>query len=133
HHERVGRRARHRSLVGAVLRPIVLDCPGEHPHRRLLDADPGRRPHSFQTTSASAGDTPTGTDMRADSIVAIMRYDGKVAVVTGASSGIGRRIALDLATRGASVYGVARRKELLDQLTGVEARPCDVSDTDAFA
>ena len=62
-----------------------------------------------------------------------MRYDGKVAVVTGASSGIGRRIALDLATRGASVYGVARRKELLDQLTGVEARPCDVSDTDAFA
>src|SRR5258706_9806772 len=77
--------------------------------------------------------TPTGTGTRADSIVAPMRYDGKIAVVTGASSGIGRRLALDLAARGASVYGVARRKELLDELTGVDARPCDVADTDAYA
>jgi NAD(P)-dependent dehydrogenase (short-subunit alcohol dehydrogenase family) len=62
-----------------------------------------------------------------------MRYDGQIAVVTGASSGIGRRMALDLAARGASVYGVARRKELLDGLDGVEARPGDVADTDGFA
>jgi short-subunit dehydrogenase len=37
-------------------------------------------------------------------------------VVTGASSGIGRRVALDLAARGATVVGLARRRELLDQL-----------------
>ncbi len=44
------------------------------------------------------------------------RYDGKVAVVTGASAGIGRRIALDLAARGAVVTGVARREGLLADL-----------------
>ena len=44
------------------------------------------------------------------------RYDGTVAVVTGASSGIGRRLALDLAARGATVVGLARRQDLLAEL-----------------
>jgi len=38
---------------------------------------------------------------------------GKVACVTGASSGIGRRAAVTLAAAGAYVVGVARRKEAL--------------------
>jgi len=68
------------------------------------------------------------------------RYDGDVAVVTGASSGLGRRLAVDLARRGATVVGVARRKELLDELadelrTSAQASrtvACDVGDADEY-
>lgn len=42
-----------------------------------------------------------------------MRLENKVAVVTGASSGVGRQIALLFAKEGAKVVAVARRKERL--------------------
>jgi 3-oxoacyl-[acyl-carrier protein] reductase len=45
-----------------------------------------------------------------------MDYRGKVAVVTGASSGLGRQLALDLAAGGATVVGVARREPELRNL-----------------
>ncbi len=68
------------------------------------------------------------------------RYDGQVAVVTGASSGIGRQVSLDLARRGATVVGVARRGDLLAELEvqltalspGSSALVCDVGDSDFF-
>ena len=41
---------------------------------------------------------------------------GRVAVVTGASSGLGRRAALALSACGASVVAVARRAEALSSL-----------------
>jgi NADP-dependent 3-hydroxy acid dehydrogenase YdfG len=44
------------------------------------------------------------------------RLDGTVALITGASSGIGAAAALALAGHGAAVSLVARRKERLDQL-----------------
>jgi 3-oxoacyl-[acyl-carrier protein] reductase len=40
----------------------------------------------------------------------------KIAVVTGASRGIGRTIALELASKGATVVASARNEELLNQL-----------------
>ncbi|MDG2340078.1 MAG: SDR family NAD(P)-dependent oxidoreductase, partial [Paracoccaceae bacterium] len=40
----------------------------------------------------------------------------RVACVTGASSGLGRRAAVALAAAGAQVVGVARRKEELEGL-----------------
>ncbi|OMB76771.1 SDR family NAD(P)-dependent oxidoreductase [Mycolicibacterium conceptionense] len=43
---------------------------------------------------------------------------GKKAVVTGASSGIGRELALALSRRGATLALAARREELLDDLAG---------------
>jgi uncharacterized protein len=68
------------------------------------------------------------------------RYDGTIAVVTGASSGIGRRLALDLAERGAMVVGLARRKDVLleveRQLRSISpdsaTRVCDVGESGEY-
>ena len=61
---------------------------------------------------------------------------GKVAVVVGGSSGIGKVLALGLANGGADVVSSARRKDLVDELAGeIEALgrrslrvTCDVAD-----
>jgi short-subunit dehydrogenase len=63
-----------------------------------------------------------------------------VAVVTGASSGIGRAVAVTLAKRGATVFGLARRRGLLEEvraeLAAISPRSdtevCDVGETDTF-
>lgn len=57
-------------------------------------------------------------------------FDGRVAIVTGASSGIGRRTAELLAARGAKVAVMARSAETLHAIAGsaMLAVPGDVSD-----
>lgn len=47
-------------------------------------------------------------------VAELFDVSGRVACVTGASSGLGRRAALVLAQNGASVVGVARRAEALE-------------------
>lgn len=67
-----------------------------------------------------------------------MRIDGKVAVITGASRGIGRQLALDCAAAGAKVALAARRAGPLEELAAqIEAEggsalavPTDVSQRD---
>lgn len=88
---------------------------------------------------------------------AAFELDGAVCVVTGASSGLGRRFALDFAAEGAVVIGLARRVELLESLESELRRvsaarrsgsetpgtdmpgsrtprtlPCDVSDVESY-
>ena len=45
-----------------------------------------------------------------------MRFENKVLVITGASSGVGRSTSLMAAEEGAKVYSFARRKEKLEAL-----------------
>ncbi|WP_239345543.1 MULTISPECIES: SDR family oxidoreductase [unclassified Frankia] len=66
---------------------------------------------------------------------------GRTALVTGASSGIGRAIAVRLAVAGASVVATGRNRRALDELAAAADRreveihlhPADITDTDARA
>lgn len=55
---------------------------------------------------------------------------GRVACVTGASSGLGRRAALVLAAAGAKVVGVARRLPALEELCDEVVGACAAVDAD---
>ena len=61
--------------------------------------------------------------------------DGRVALVAGASSGIGLATALAFADAGAQVHAAARRVDAIEEAAGdrVVAHALDVGDRDAIA
>jgi len=80
--------------------------------------------------------------MRGDGMARLTSYQGKTALITGASSGMGRLLALRLARAGARVVLVARREPDLKELANEIERgggqalvlPCDVGErTQVFA
>jgi NAD(P)-dependent dehydrogenase (short-subunit alcohol dehydrogenase family) len=66
-----------------------------------------------------------------DGVRGLFTLDGRTAVVTGASSGLGRRFARVLAGAGAEVFAAARRLDRLDELAashpGIHPVRCDVA------
>lgn len=79
--------------------------------------------------------------VRVAHVVHAMDWKDKTVFLTGASSGIGEAIALDLARRGAVIGLLARRKELLDDLVArcasaggkALALPADVTEPEQVA
>lgn len=68
------------------------------------------------------------------------KWVGKIAVVTGASAGIGAQIVKDFAKNGITVIGLARRPEKIEEISGelgetqgkLHAFKCDVSDRESI-
>ena len=68
------------------------------------------------------------------------KWEGSLAVVTGASSGIGATLVCDLARAGINVVGLARRVEKIEELINelgstpgkVYAYKCDISDQESI-
>jgi len=58
--------------------------------------------------------------------------DSRVAIVTGAASGIGRATAARFVTEGATVIGIDRDEDGLNAVTGITAFATDVRDHDAL-
>jgi NAD(P)-dependent dehydrogenase (short-subunit alcohol dehydrogenase family) len=67
-----------------------------------------------------------------DSVIDLFKLNGRVAIVTGASRGIGNAIAQSLAEAGAQVFGVGRSDAPEAGASLLVYKTCDVTDAAAF-
>lgn len=78
------------------------------------------------------------TGFSSQSIFKMDKWKGKIAVVTGASVGIGEAIVKDLANKGITVIGLARRPEKIEEYAKelsegqIFSYKCDVSDLESI-
>jgi ribitol 2-dehydrogenase len=63
---------------------------------------------------------------------AMRRYDHQIAVITGAASGIGHQLAVDLVARGATVYGIDRDIIPADDISDLLTMVCDLAIPGAY-
>ena len=124
---RVAGRAGVRDLATKVGRAGVRD----------LAAQVGRRGVTSLPTLPRLGDLPKlpRLPFGAEEALDPTAGRGKVALVTGASSGIGSATALELAKLGFTVYGAARRVERMQTLAnlGISALRMDLTDDESMA
>lgn len=57
----------------------------------------------------------------------LFSLESKVALVTGASRGIGEAVVHELSLAGAKVYGISRSTKKSEEVEGIHYLPCDIT------
>src|SRR5437879_12482815 len=120
-------------FVEVSSRRIGTSTTNEVDRNRHLPLSPGHPPLTAGGSATDCKDSGVKTDVQS-----MFDLDGRAAIVTGASSGLGERFARVLYAAGANVMAAARRTDRLEALAASiddDARfaitPCDVtSDAD---
>ncbi len=143
HHLGPVKRLRKRHLGGADLRPMARLLTGrttiDATATTALLAELGVTCPPFEDYAATLWDYWDRTIRTRDRPTLPKRVAGRVVLVTGASAGIGREVALQVAAAGATTLLVARSADKLEALAGeieaaggtAEVWPCDCADYDA--